>query len=498
MKRTLSALLPLLLVPLQAAAAQPALAPAHPADELPAVLKVKRPQGGEWFGLYILGKKAGYAFSDLRAGEHNGQKVIVERSDVTLRASIGGAPTERSMREERFYELKDGGRLVGFRVVKTGDGGEETLVGDVRPDGIALTRIRPGVPDEKRPLPLTREVVEDGDAPRVVALGRKAREGALLDLEDTLKDKKSTTTFEGEGTFVAAGVSVPVLRTRTLEEPDQLPVISTLAADGRVLEIKYGEVMTAKAEPELDAKQLDKVDLFSLTRVVLSSKVPESVRRAPAQLTWSIGGLPKGFWLETARQHYEAAGGDAVRLTIRTRLPGAKASRPVKPGADPDVAKALEPSLAVESDAPAIRETAEREVAGEPDAWKAVQKLNAFVYGYVEKVYGASSDRATDVLKSRKGDCTEHSLLLTALARAAGIPARRVDGLVYMEGADKVPALYWHEWVEVFVGEWIAVDPTFGQVVADPTHIAFGSEGRTDTAGLIGQLKIQVVKPTAR
>jgi transglutaminase-like putative cysteine protease len=496
MKRTLSALLPLLLIPLRVAAAQPQPTPAaaQAPAELPAVLRAKRPTGGEWYGLYILGKKAGFAFSELRAGEWNGQKVIIERSDVTLRAAIEGKPMERSIREERYYEPKDGGRLLGFRVVKSGDGGEETLIGAVRPDGISLTRVRPGIPDEKRELPATREVVEDSDAPRMVTLSRKTREGALLDLEDTLKDKKTTTTLEGEGTYLVAGVTVPVLRTRTLEEPEQLAVITTLAADGRALEIKYGDVMTAKAEGELDAKQLDKVDLFSLTRVVLPSKVPSSVRNPPAKLTWSIGGLPKAFWVETARQHYEAASDGTVRLTIKSRLPSAKAKRPVTAGNDPDLAKALEPTLAVESDAPAIRETAQRVVGGEADAWKAAKKLNLFVNGYLEKVYGASSDRATDVLKARKGDCTEHSLLLTALARAVGIPARRVDGLVYMESTDKVPALYWHEWVEVFVGEWIAIDPTFGQTVADPTHIAFGNEGRTDTAGLIGQLKIGLIK----
>ena len=33
------------------------------------------------------------------------------------------------------------------------------------------------------------------------------------------------------------------------------------------------------------------------------------------------------------------------------------------------------------------------------------------------KDYGSSSDRATDVLKTMKGDCTEHALLATALLR---------------------------------------------------------------------------------
>ncbi|MFY0580649.1 transglutaminase-like domain-containing protein [Cystobacter fuscus] len=98
----------------------------------------------------------------------------------------------------------------------------------------------------------------------------------------------------------------------------------------------------------------------------------------------------------------------------------------------------------------------------------------------LQKDYGASADRATDVLRQRKGDCTEHSLLTVSLLRAAGIPARRVDGVIYMVNADGVPALYWHEWVEAFVGEWTQMDPTFNQVVADATHFGVGREGNAE------------------
>ena len=93
-----------------------------------------------------------------------------------------------------------------------------------------------------------------------------------------------------------------------------------------------------------------------------------------------------------------------------------------------------------------------------------------------------------------KGDCTEHSLLSVALLRAAGIPARRVDGVVYMVNEDGVPALYWHEWVEAYVGEWTQLDPTFNQTVADATHFAVGEEGNAEITPLIGALKVTAVK----
>ena len=98
------------------------------------------------------------------------------------------------------------------------------------------------------------------------------------------------------------------------------------------------------------------------------------------------------------------------------------------------------------------------------------------------------------MLENKAGDCTEHTLLFTTLARAAGIPAREVGGLVYA-GGDK-PSFGWHAWAEIHDGsQWVTIDPTFGQVYVDPTHIKF-SEGEEDQAYLnvAGKLKMKVVK----
>jgi transglutaminase-like putative cysteine protease len=117
-----------------------------------------------------------------------------------------------------------------------------------------------------------------------------------------------------------------------------------------------------------------------------------------------------------------------------------------------------------------------------------------WTYQNLDKDYGASADRATDVLRQKKGDCTEHSLITVSLMRAAGIPARRIDGVIYMMQEDGVPAFYWHEWVEAYVGEWVQLDPTFGQKVADATHFAVGEEGNAEITPLIGQLKVLDVR----
>jgi hypothetical protein len=39
-------------------------------------------------------------------------------------------------------------------------------------------------------------------------------------------------------------------------------------------------------------------------------------------------------------------------------------------------------------------------------------------------------------------------------------------------------------------GEWIALDPTFGQPVADATHVALGRGTQVDTVGLLGAIEV--------
>ena len=157
-------------------------------------------------------------------------------------------------------------------------------------------------------------------------------------------------------------------------------------------------------------------------------------------------------------------------------------------GASPDD---LAATPQVNWETPAIQALAREVAGGAKGTYEAARLLSAHVHDRLEKAYGASHDRASDVLEAGKGDCTEHTVLLVALARALGIPARAVHGLVYARYGDGQAALYWHAWPEVrSAGEWIPLDPTFGQAVADATHVALGSGTQVDTVGLLGSLKV--------
>ncbi len=80
---------------------------------------------------------------------------------------------------------------------------------------------------------------------------------------------------------------------------------------------------------------------------------------------------------------------------------------------------------------------------------------------------------ALEALSRRAGDCTESAVLLAALGRAAGIPTRVANGLIYTRefyhGASN--AFMPHNWVLAYVdGEWRSYDA--GVAAFDATHIA--------------------------
>lgn len=85
--------------------------------------------------------------------------------------------------------------------------------------------------------------------------------------------------------------------------------------------------------------------------------------------------------------------------------------------------------------------------------------LAAYVSGYIkDTTYIHGFNIASVVAEQASGDCTEYAVLVTALARGLGLPARLIMGTVIVEQADNV-ASYGHAWVEVYNdGQWHLLD----------------------------------------
>jgi len=157
----------------------------------------------------------------------------------------------------------------------------------------------------------------------------------------------------------------------------------------------------------------------------------------------------------------------------------------------------LRPELFLESDAPEIRAEAETATAGAATPRLMAERLVRRVHAIVDKRPTVSLPSAREVLRTRVGDCNEHTALYVALARSVGLPARIAVGLVYLRGA-----FYYHAWPEVYVadsearGQWLPVDPTLNQFPADATHVRLargGLDRQAAIVGLIGRARLDVL-----
>jgi transglutaminase-like putative cysteine protease len=164
---------------------------------------------------------------------------------------------------------------------------------------------------------------------------------------------------------------------------------------------------------------------------------------------------------------------------------------------DPEAHRYLAAELFIESDAPEIRAEAELAVRGATGNRDRAERLTRHVNSILEKKPTVSLPSALEVLRTRIGDCNEHTVLYVAMARAVGIPARIAVGLVSVRGA-----FYYHAWPEVYLDEggdrglWLPVDPTLNEFPADATHLRLvrgGLEKQAMILPLIGRLKITVL-----
>jgi hypothetical protein len=169
-------------------------------------------------------------------------------------------------------------------------------------------------------------------------------------------------------------------------------------------------------------------------------------------------------------------------------------------GNDPRALAALKPTVYLESQNPQVVALARQAVGTTKDAAEATRRIEAFVRDYITtKDYAVGYASAGEVVKTRRGDCTEHAVLGAALCRAVGIPARVVAGIAYVNEAEGFEHVFGHHaWFMAYLnGQWIHFDAMFPNGY-DVGHIAFaagdGSPGDyTNIVTLMGNFRIDSV-----
>src|SRR5690606_26253824 len=122
-----------------------------------------------------------------------------------------------------------------------------------------------------------------------------------------------------------------------------------------------------------------------------------------------------------------------------------------------------------------LRAFSRKVVGDETNPWRIAQKLYAAVDAIPwagAREYSTISNISDYALHAGHADCGQQTLLLIALLRLNGIPARWQSGMMFS------PGTYWnlHDWGQLYIAPygWMPMDVTFGRLDAgDPTVAGF-------------------------
>jgi hypothetical protein len=389
--------------------------------------------------------------------------------------------------------------------------------GELRPDTTLEVRISSAGSEQNLSFRLPQPPIVSNVVPIRVAMGQGLDVGETVRLPVFDPTSLSTRTvevqiLEHDTLFVTDSVALGPNGRWAPASTDSVPawriaevfggirVESWVDEDGRILRASSAMGFSMqKTEYELARQAQEDARLTSASPidddVILSTAVQSNVDFEDVaqhdELRFRLTGVDlSGFQLDGGRQSLR---GDT--LVIRREDWDAISPGYRLPYAFMDLREALEPEPLIQSDDPRIVRRA-RQVTGRRSQWsqdpkQVARQLTTSVYGMLEKSITFSVPNAVQVLETLQGDCNEHTVLYVAMARALGLPARTAVGLVYVNGA-----FFYHAWPEVWLGEWVAVDPTFGQYPADASHIRFvigGLAQQVEIVRLIGNLDIEVI-----
>ena len=438
-----------------------------------------------WYGVYMQGAKVGHGvFAHRRASaEEPGRWVVAMDLELTLDA--GGRKAAMKMSERRYYAAAPDLGLVATEMVLDASGMRDVRRATRADDGMHITRELNGVLQPPRTVAASEELLTgllatSPPEPSGLSVGSQTKVRAW-DWEHE-RDEEVVVTVKSVTPRRIAGIESSAALLELRYPRTGLALEAQVATGGALLEVRLGAALTLRQEEESIARSgVVGLDLAaSGVRVDTPLGDPTQVSRLVLDAR-----LPPGFTLaSTPNQRVEPgqAPGD-VRITI-TRGAGAVVTAEAR-----TAALAEEPLL--DWRAPAVVALARELTAERASDREKVDAVADWVYTQLTKRLATHLPTASAVLERRVGDCTEHTWLTTALLRAAGVPARPVYGLAWAGDADG--AFAYHAWVEVALdGAWWPVDPTWGEPVADATHLALGDDlGRVGAA--IGGLGLRVV-----
>lgn len=214
------------------------------------------------------------------------------------------------------------------------------------------------------------------------------------------------------------------------------------------------------------------VDLFEATAIKLDETLidPEKAQR----IVYTVQAKDTDPFALLSRESNQAVRSQsAFRSELTVWRPQSDGPLPAGVRQTPPTPECLASSPLIKCDDPLVVKLAAHLASDATEPAAVAQKLTEGVYASIRKKnFSRSFDAAQDVARTLEGDCTEHAVLLAALLRSRGIPARLASGVIIQTTDGKSVGVY-HMWTEAWIGgRWLPLDATLG-TVAGCGHIKF-------------------------
>ncbi len=460
-----------------------------------------------WEALYLQNTKVGYGQTTVRSIIRTGQSLVQVDSLNHLAISRFGQQTEHDARM-RTLETS-AGQVVEFRTEIEFGPSPVIVTGHVDGSQMVIETQTKGRRDAAR-IAWSNEIrgfhaVEQSLEQEPLKPGQQRTFKMLMPLINQIAEVELSAR-DYEMTLVL-GIQTKLLKIECIARlPDNQSIESTLWTDAEGQTIKT-RVAALEQESYRTSRELAlaagttgaTIDLGSDLTVKLDRPFPQAHRTRLARYRVELAsGDPAKIFSSGVTQSVRSLDAHTAEVTVRSLRPG-------DPGAARSSAPVAQEYTAANSvlqiDDPRIRAMAHEAQGNATDPRQTAIALERYVHqAMTKKNFSQAFATAAEVAESREGDCTEHAVLLAALARACGIPSRVAIGLVYLESLD---GFGYHMWTEMFLdGQWRPLDAIMGQGGIGAGYLkltdssldgASAYSSFLPVAQVVGQLKISLL-----
>ena len=445
--------------------------PKHRKQNLPESMS-QNPQE-HWYDLTLMNTKIGYMHTTTEKTEYQGETVDRNKVDIVMNfKALGTGVTVEITRVE--YTGPDA--MPRYFLSTSNESGLKQVEGSIV-DGIAYVKTTLNGETTESEIPVPPDTISE----HIGVTSLLSQKELKIDDKrtfhmfsfDLLKPVKTEIEVLGEETitYQSEEKQVYVLK-QTMDMMNGITAKLWIDTDGvnyrTEVPLMGLSMVTMKTDKETALGGTEEVDVILKTRILPSGKLPTPrSEHLEAEVKLSTGNISEVF-RSNPQQKLAVSTEHVGKLSIQ--VPSIIAKDCLNLPIQSAQGEFLAASAYIQVDHPDIQAKAKEILGAEVNSWRASEKLCQWVYASIndKKMSGGFSSSLT-TLESLSGDCTEHTVLFIALARAAGIPARICSGIVFARDA-----FYYHFWPEVYVGRWVQMDPTLDQVVADANHIQLG------------------------